>query len=160
MISCSHLSSHQSDRGQNLKAIIRPGESLCSAGAIATPHWGVEHFFPPSVLLNLLTPNTPTVFNYICPKLPPHLEYKCRSMSVPYLKSLCQVTRLFICSSFQLTAQVILWALFRCQAAEESCHKTRVCFLSARWPFSLDLLLLSPLLSLDHWLYSVHLPFT
>lgn len=125
MISCSQPSSRQSDRGQDLEAIIWVEESLCSAGLlllhIATPN--TNTFF--SSLLNLLTPNTPTVFNYISPLPPPHLEYKCRSLSMPYCKGLCQVTGLFVCSSFQLATQVILWVSCSCQAAEGSCHKTR-----------------------------------
>lgn len=119
-----------------------------------------KHFlffsFPPRSLLNLLTPYTPTVFNYICPNPPPHLEYKCRSLSMPYLGGLCQVTSLFVRSSFQPAAQVILRALSRCQAAEGSCYKPGQPPVSLL-AFSSDLSLLSPLLSLDHWLYTLHL---
>lgn len=56
---------HQSD----LEGIIWPEESLCLLGLLLLHicYSDHKHFFPPSTILNLLTPNTRTVFNYISP---------------------------------------------------------------------------------------------
>lgn len=153
MISGFPYSSLQFDREHNLEVIIWAEESLCSA----TSHCYSEHnhFF---WVYWICWPPTPQQFSITLAPIPlHHLEYKCRSLSVPYLMGLCQVSVLFVCSSFQLATQVILWLLCSCQAAEGSCHKAQ----SASYcplAFSLGLQFLSPLLTLDHWLYSLNLP--
>lgn len=74
---------------------------LCFYYFILQPR--TQNIFSWSVL-NLLTLNTPTVFNYICPLPTPPMEYKCRSLNKLYLKSLCQVGRLFfVCCSLKVT---------------------------------------------------------
>lgn len=133
MISCSYSSSHQTDRGQDGSYYLdRRIIILCRAVVSSHCYPKHKHFFSPQSLLNLLTPNTPTVFNYISPHTAIHLEYKCRSLNKPSLKSLCQVAGLFVYSSFHLATQVIRWLFCSCQAAEGVCHKTQ----SAHWPLA------------------------
>lgn len=158
MISCSHPSLQQSDRSWDLEAIIWAEESPCSAGLLLLHSAPLEHqrffFFFSRVYWICPSPNTPTDFNYISLHSP-QLEYKCRSSGKSYLKGLCQVVGLFVCSSFHLAVQVILFVLCTCRAAEGSRHKTQ--HPHGPLAFRLDLLLPSPLLTLDHWLYSLNL---
>lgn len=124
MISCSH----PHDRGQDLEAIICPGEPLCCYFTLNANTF----FFSRS----LLTPNTITVFNYIILQPLPTWNTNAGLIS-----------RSFVCSSFHLGYSSL----------KKRWHKP------AQAPggpaaFSLRLVLPSPLLTLDHWLYSVTFP--
>lgn len=151
MISCSHPSSHHSERGWDLEAIIWAEESLCSARLL---------------LLHIATQNTNTFFPvyWICwPPTPQQF-----SITLAPTPLGIQMQELEQVLSQESLSSSRLICLLRFPSGHTG-YSLGAMQLSGSWrklsqnlvgplAFSLDLLLLSPLLTLDHCLYSLNLP--
>lgn len=78
--------------------------------AIAARHTDLCCFFFPGHT-EFADPRHLTSFQLHVPLPPSHLEYECRCWSILYPEDHCQVAALFVSSSFQLAAHVILLVL-------------------------------------------------
>lgn len=151
MISCSHPSSHQCDRGQNLEAIICAGEWLCSAGLL---------------LLHLLLGTQTVYWIWIC--WPPTPQQFSITLAPSPLSTWNTNVGALSQGSLSSNRLICLWlfptdhsgyslAVMQLSGSWRKPSRKPASLLPAHWPLSRSP---SPLLTVDHWLYSLNLPST